>query len=130
MGQGGQGAQAWALRGAACQGGCGLGILGSAASCAAATRCSCIRLHISAPLQGNEWEEKWGEKYWSAGRAEKWADKWGREGGDIWHEKWGESYDGAGALRCAVVVLCFAAMCCGHALLGLRGQRHLGTRGG
>ena len=54
-------------------------------------------------LQGNEWEEKWGEKYWSAGRAEKWADKWGREAGDIWHEKWGESYDGAGGLHCAAL---------------------------
>eukprot|EP00887_Chlorella_sp_A99_P002492 scaffold10.g2492.t1 len=46
--------------------------------------------------KGNEWEEKWSESYWSAGRAEKSADKWGREGGEVWHEKWGESYDGAG----------------------------------
>ena len=49
-----------------------------------------------APLQGNEWEEKWGEKYWSAGKAEKFAEKWAREGGDVWHEKWGENYDGEG----------------------------------
>lgn len=49
--------------------------------------------------QGNEWEEKWGERYFSGGRAEKWADKWGREGADVWHEKWGESYDGAGAIQ-------------------------------
>lgn len=58
---------------------------------------------LAPGTQGNEWEEKWGEKYWSAGRAEKWAEKWGREGSDIWHEKWGESYDGAGA--------CCAALC-------------------
>ena len=38
-------------------------------------------------LQGDEWEEKWGERYWSAGRADKWADKWAREGGDVWHDK-------------------------------------------
>jgi hypothetical protein len=46
--------------------------------------------------RAQEWEEKWGESYWSAGRAEKFADKWARDGGDVWHEKWGESYDGQG----------------------------------
>ena len=43
-----------------------------------------------------EWEEKWSEVYWSGGKTEKWADKWGRDGGDIWHETWGEDYDGVG----------------------------------
>jgi hypothetical protein len=43
-----------------------------------------------------EWEEKWGESYLSGGKAEKFADKWAREGGDTWHEKWGENYDGEG----------------------------------
>jgi len=46
--------------------------------------------------EGREWEEKWEENYWSGGRTEKWADKWGKEGTDVWHEKWGESYDGQG----------------------------------
>ena len=49
---------------------------------------------------GREWEEKWEEKYWSGGKTHKWADKWGREGGDIWHETWGEDYDGEGTDRC------------------------------
>ncbi|KAI8103336.1 hypothetical protein M9435_004675 [Picochlorum sp. BPE23] len=43
-----------------------------------------------------EWEEKWSEVYWSGGKTEKWADKWGRDGGDAWHETWGEDYDGFG----------------------------------
>ena len=43
-----------------------------------------------------EWEEKWGESYLSGGKAEKYADKWAREGTDTWHEKWGENYDGEG----------------------------------
>lgn len=43
-----------------------------------------------------EWEERWHEKYWSLGKTEKSADKWGRQGDHIWHERWGESYDGAG----------------------------------
>ena len=43
-------------------------------------------------LQGDEWEEKWGEHYWSKGKAQKWADKWGKDGGNVWHEKWGEDY--------------------------------------
>lgn len=43
-----------------------------------------------------EWEEKWSESYWSGGKTEKWADKWGRDAGDVWHERWGESYDGKG----------------------------------
>ena len=47
-------------------------------------------------LQGDEWEEKWGEWWASLGRANKWADKWGKDGGSVWHEKWGEDYDGEG----------------------------------
>jgi len=47
-------------------------------------------------LQGDEWEEKWGEHYWSKGKAEKWADKWGKEGVNVWHEKWGEDYAAGG----------------------------------
>ena len=43
-----------------------------------------------------EWEEKWSEMYWSGGKTEKWADKWGRDGNDVWHETWGENYDGSG----------------------------------
>lgn len=43
-----------------------------------------------------EWEEKWSEMYWSGGKTEKWADKWGRDGHDVWHETWGENYDGSG----------------------------------
>ncbi|EIE19758.1 hypothetical protein COCSUDRAFT_19282 [Coccomyxa subellipsoidea C-169] len=43
-----------------------------------------------------EWEERWGEQYWSLGRANKYADKWGKEGNNVWHERWGEDYDGDG----------------------------------
>ncbi|KAK9807824.1 hypothetical protein WJX72_010336 [[Myrmecia] bisecta] len=43
--------------------------------------------------KGDEWEEKWGEQYWSTGRANKWADKWGKDGPNVWHERWGEDYD-------------------------------------
>ncbi len=46
--------------------------------------------------QGDEWEEKWGEHYWSMGKANKYADKWGKEGINVWHERWGEDYDGVG----------------------------------
>ena len=65
-------------------------------------------------LQGHEWEEKWGERYWSAGRADKWADKWAREGADVWHEKWGENYDGSGAPSPLTAWLCWSgwAVCC------------------
>lgn len=45
---------------------------------------------------GNQWEEKWGEEYSRGGWANKYADKWAREGRDVWHEKWGEEYDGQG----------------------------------
>ena len=45
-------------------------------------------------IQGEEWEERWSEDYWSMGKARKWADKWGREGPNVWHERWGEDYDG------------------------------------
>ena len=57
------------------------------------------KLSTSSPrpcLQGDEWEEKWGEWWASLGRANKWADKWGKDGGSVWHEKWGEDYDGEG----------------------------------
>ena len=47
-------------------------------------------------LQGDEWEEKWGEWWASMGRANKWADKWAKSGTNVWHEKWGEEYDGEG----------------------------------
>lgn len=47
-------------------------------------------------MQGEEWEEKWGERYWSMGKANKYADKWGKEGANVWHERWGEDYDGSG----------------------------------
>ncbi len=47
-------------------------------------------------MQGEEWEERWGEQYWSLGRANKYADKWGKEGNNVWHERWGEDYDGDG----------------------------------
>ena len=30
------------------------------------------------------------------GRANKWADKWAKDGNNVWHEKWGEEYDGEG----------------------------------
>ena len=41
----------------------------------------------------------------AAGGAEKYADKWASEGGDVWHEKWGETYNGAGgySARCLPV---------------------------
>ena len=56
----------------------------------------CAAFLVVLCVQGNEWEEKWGEQYWSGGKVDKWANKWAREGGDIWHEKWGEMYDGHG----------------------------------
>ena len=46
--------------------------------------------------QGDEWEEKWGERYGSAGWANKYADKWAKDGPNVWHERWGEDYDGSG----------------------------------
>ena len=30
------------------------------------------------------------------GRANKWANKWAKDGTNVWHEKWGEEYDGEG----------------------------------
>ena len=50
-------------------------------------------------LQGDEWEEKWGEHYWSKGKAHKWADKWAKDGVNVWHERWGEDYAG-GSDKC------------------------------
>jgi hypothetical protein len=47
-------------------------------------------------LQGDEWEEKWGEHYAASGEANKYADKWGKDGPNVWHERWGEDYDGRG----------------------------------
>lgn len=47
-------------------------------------------------VQGDQWEEKWGEHYWSKGKAQKWADKWGKEGTNVWHERWGEDYPPGG----------------------------------
>ena len=46
--------------------------------------------------QGDEWEEKWGEKYAASGCVGKSADKWAKDGPNVWHESWGEDYDGAG----------------------------------
>lgn len=46
--------------------------------------------------QGDEWEEKWGEHYAASGEANKYADKWGKDGPNVWHERWGEDYDGRG----------------------------------
>lgn len=46
--------------------------------------------------QGDEWEEKWGEHYAAGGEANKYADKWGKDGPNVWHERWGEDYDGRG----------------------------------
>ncbi len=51
---------------------------------------------VSAHVQGEEWEERWAEDYWSLGKAKKWADKWARQGPNVWHERWGEDYDGGG----------------------------------
>lgn len=48
-------------------------------------------------MQGEEWEEKWGEQYEPSGHANKWADKWAKKGPEIWHEKWGEDYNGQGS---------------------------------
>ena len=47
-------------------------------------------------VQEDQWEEKWGEHYWSKGKAQKWADKWGKEGSNVWHERWGEDYPPGG----------------------------------
>ena len=47
-----------------------------------------------AGVQGDEWEERWGEHYRRKGQASKFADKWAREKGQVWHERWGEDYDG------------------------------------
>jgi len=32
------------------------------------------------PVQGDEWEEKWGEHYHDSGKVAKYADKWGKAG--------------------------------------------------
>ena len=45
-------------------------------------------------MQGDQWEEQWGESYRRRGQAAKYADKWAQEGGQLWHERWGEDYDG------------------------------------
>jgi hypothetical protein len=31
-------------------------------------------------VQGDEWEEKWGEHYHNSGKVAKYADKWGKAG--------------------------------------------------
>ncbi|KAM7257781.1 hypothetical protein ACFE04_013522 [Oxalis oulophora] len=55
--------------------------------------------------QGDEWQEKWWEKYDASGKTEKSAHKWCSidpytplEAGHahVWHERWGEQYDGHG----------------------------------
>lgn len=30
------------------------------------------------------------------GKADKYAEKYGKDGPNVWHEKWGEQYDGEG----------------------------------
>ena len=52
--------------------------------------------YVLSSRQGDEWEEKWGERYGSAGWANKYADKWAKDGPNVWHERWGEDYDGGG----------------------------------
>jgi hypothetical protein len=56
--------------------------------------CSCFCVNLCQ--QGDEWEEKWGEHYAASGEANKYADKWGKDGPNVWHERWGEDYDGRG----------------------------------
>jgi hypothetical protein len=34
-------------------------------------------------LQGDEWEEKWGEHYHVSGKVAKFADKWGKTGESV-----------------------------------------------
>jgi len=46
--------------------------------------------------KNDSWEEKWGEHYTANGAANKYADKWGKDGPNVWHERWGEDYDGSG----------------------------------
>lgn len=50
----------------------------------------------SSVYQGDEWEEKWGEKYTASGAVTTWADKWAKDGPNVWHERWGEDYDSSG----------------------------------
>lgn len=47
-------------------------------------------------LQSDSWEEKWEEHYTASGAANKYADKWGKDGPNVWHERWGEDYNGGG----------------------------------
>lgn len=35
---------------------------------------------VSVRVQGDEWEEKWGEHYHVSGKVAKYADKWGKAG--------------------------------------------------
>jgi hypothetical protein len=50
-------------------------------------------MFLPLALQGDEWEEKWGEHYHAGGKVAKFADKWGKTGPNVWHERWGEDYD-------------------------------------
>lgn len=60
-------------------------------------RCTeCLSHFKTFAPQGDEWEEKWGEHYAAGGEANKYADKWGKDGPNVWHERWGEDYDGRG----------------------------------
>jgi hypothetical protein len=58
--------------------------------------CIDILLLLHSLLQGDEWDEKWGEHYHASGKVAKFADKWGKTGPNVWHERWGEDYDSGG----------------------------------
>lgn len=54
------------------------GCEGGLAVSAHAVLMACDIFHV---LQGDEWEEKWGEHYHDSGKVAKYADKWGKAGG-------------------------------------------------
>ena len=49
--------------------------------------CAKVCLHLGAQsacvLQGEQWEERWGEHYRRRGQASKWADKWSQVGNQV-----------------------------------------------
>lgn len=67
-------------------------------------------------VQGDEWEEKWGEHYHDSGKVAKYADKWGKAGA---HIDWGEgaSLDGTGAFSQVDICLRAASHCSSMAVL-------------
>ena len=40
-------------------------------------------LSMAGALQGEQWEERWGEHYRRKGQASKWADKWSAVGNQV-----------------------------------------------